>query len=400
MRPSMIRVLIRLVALTAWLCNSGYAEAAPVSSPKAPAVVVELAKFGWAPPPNVSNRAIFKDFTLAKLFAMDRNTRLVFLSEEVIAVYHTKEEGKDWRTVPRIMEAFFIRAKDGSLVSTQRWAGSVRKSMDEHVDSEARLIPLHDGRFLVFANGIITLYGPNLELLKQKQLEPLPSTDFWSAQSVADGREIFLRRESISKRLVTYSWLASDTLEAIYQLPSYPWQYTYRGFPMQDAVRASENAIFGRGSGIQMIDRDQRVKTICEDPLCKESGALHVLSSRYIGWSGRTGIGIVDAERGGFSWAKLMQPQYRSQAFQFGEMRSAMSGTKFALWVTANKKVFFDEVEIKPITFLVYDLAKPNNHPAAIRMKGVRPDWDFSLSPNGTKLALFDGAKVQIYSLE
>ena len=363
-------------------------------------MVVDLAKLGWAPPRSVSNREFFKDFTLAKLLALDENTRVVFLSEDTIAVYHTKQEGKNWLSAPRAMQSFFIRAKDGSLISTQRWPVGLRKSMDGMVDSEARLIPLYGGLFLVFANGTITLYGPKLDLLKQKKLEPAASSDSWSVQSTDNGKGIFVRHESLSKRLVTYSWLDSDTLEVEYQLPPYPWQYTYRGFPMQGAVRASGSAVFGGlGSGIQMIDRDQRVKTICGDPLCQETGALHVLSSRYMGWSGRSGIGMIDIEQGGLTWSKSAAPQYRHNVFEFSEMQSAMSGTKFAMWVVANRKASFDEVEIKPVTILVYDFARLEDSPAVIRMKSVRSDWDFALSPNGTKLALFDGATVQIYSL-
>jgi hypothetical protein len=396
MRPTITGAVVRTVVLIIWLGATRPASSAAASPPKAPSVVVDLATIGWATPPSESNRKFFKDFTLAKLFATDPNTRVGFLSEDVVAVYHTKkEEGKDWRTVPRIMEAFFIRTKDGSLLSTQRWPVSLRKSNNDLYDSEARLIPLYDGRFLVFTNATIALYGPNLELLKQKKLEP--SSGLWSAQGVAEGRGIFLRHESTSAQ-VTYFWLNSDTLEVKYQMPG----YQSSDFPARQAVDAGENAVFAVSrTGILMIDHDQRVKTICDDQLCREDGLLQVFTSHYIGWSGRSGIGIIDTERGRLVWSRAAQPQYHHGQFQFGGMRSAMSGTKFALWVEASNKAIFDGVEIRPAPImLLYDVATPNDRPIVIQVRPVRPDWGFALSPHGRKLALFDGAKVQIYSLD
>ena len=84
-----------------------------------PEVVVNLAQIGWMPHRTESNRAFFKDFTLGKLLAMDYSTRVIFLNEDVVVVYHTKQEGKDWRTATQSVEAFFIQARDGSLLSTR-----------------------------------------------------------------------------------------------------------------------------------------------------------------------------------------------------------------------------------------------------------------------------------------
>jgi hypothetical protein len=361
-------------------------------------VVVDLAKVGWTPPKYESNRAFFKDYSVAKLESVDINTRIFFLSEDVVVVYHTKQEGKDWSTSPRSLEAFFIQTKDGSLISAKTWPVSLRRSGNDLRDSEARILPLFDSHFLVFANGAMSLYAGNLEMQKQKKLEPASPADFWSAQSVGNGREIFLRHESISKRLVTYSWLAPDTLEADYQLPPYPWQYEYRGFPIQGTVLASESGVF---AGIRMIDRDQRVKTICDESLCRESESFRVLSSRYLGCAGKSGIGVIDIDRDRLIWSRPVQAPSDHGVFDFGEMRSDSSGTKLALWVIATKKRFFDGIEIKnsPI-LLVYDRSGPKGHPLAIPIKPVEGQWDYAISPSGKQLALFNGAKVQIYSLD
>lgn len=397
MRLSKIRLLIRLAILLVWLSRSIPTSAAPVSSPTAPVVFVDLAKLGWAPPRNVSDREFFRDFTLEKLFAQDVNTRVVFLTEDVLVAYHTKQEGEDWRRSPRSIEAFFISSKDGSLLVTRRWSTGLRRSIDDLADSQARLIPLDGGRFLVVKNGVITLYSLDGELLRQRKLEP--STDLWAAQSIASGRGMVLRGNSASVP-VKYRWLTLDTLETKrcletkYEMP----EYRGRDYAIGPAV-ADEKSLFERTrSGIRKIDLEQNAKIICDDPLCRETGNLSVLSAHYLGWSGMSGIGVVEKDRG-LVWSRSVETKYQHNAFEFGHLETAISGTKFALWAVANGKPVFDGVEIKDLTILVYDVANLKAHPLVFRWK-PRGDWAFGLSPKGTKLAIFDQGKVQIYRLQ
>jgi hypothetical protein len=387
------------IALITWLaaltvCSDVAKRTTSPQIAPPPTMVVNLMKIGWAPPPRESNRAFFKDFTLEKLFAMDENTRVVFLSEDVVVVYHTKQQGKDWRTASLVMEAWFIRIKDGILLFTHCWPVGMRKSQDDLIDSEGRLIPLGNGHFVVLTEGVIRLYGPNVDLLREKKLEPSGLGDYWSVQNALDGREIFLRHASTSSG-VEYFWLAVDTLEALDKVGGYQG----RDYSIGGAI-ADKNAAFERSRiGIRMIDRDQRFKIICDDPLCRETGSFEMLPLHSLGWSGMSGIGIIDTVRGGLVWSKLVEPQYRDKAFEFGRMRSAMSGTNLAVWVSANRRALFDEVQMSSLTILVYDIANLKSRPSVFHMKTVKSDWDFALSPNGTKLAFFNGASVEIFSL-
>ncbi len=394
MRHAMTVVLAPLLALAVWLVSAESANASASTPPKPPAVVVDLTKLGWVPPRFESNRSFFKDFTLAKLFAVDDSTRIVFLNENVIVAYHTKQEGKDWRTAPRFIEAFFIQAKNGTLLSTHIWPARHRKSMDDLIDSEARLIPLEGDRFLIVANGTIALYSSSLDLLRERKLEPSTDSDTWSAQSTPGGKFAVLRHVGKSGP-IKYTWLTSDTLEVRYEM-----QRSGNDSNALGGAVADENSIFERArTGIRMIDRNGRVNTICDDPLC-QYGLFHVLPGHQLGWSGESGIALIDTERGGIAWSKTIHPHFRNE-FQFGHMRSALSGTKFALWVSANNKSLFDGVKVhSPPTLFVYDFARPQSNPVVIYLKPVAGDWDFALSPEGTKFALFDGVRVQIYSLE
>lgn len=385
-------LITALATLT--VCSGAAVHPSSPQSASPTKLVVDLAKVGWVPSPTQSNREFLKDVTPDKLFALDENTRVVFLSENVIVIYHTMKEGRDWRTAARVMEAFFVRVTDGSLISTHHWPVGLRKSRDDLIDSEARLVPLGNGNFVVLTNGVLRLYGPNVDLLREKKLQPASLNDFWSVQALSSGESIFLRHASTSSG-VEYLWASADTLEVEHTVTGYQG----RDYSIGGAI-ADKDAAFERSRiGIRMIDRDRRFKVICDDPLCRESGAFKMLPSRSLGWSGMSGIGIIDTVRGGLVWSKLVAPQDRSKAFEFGRMRSAMSGTNFAVWVSANRRALFDEVEMSALTILVYDIANLKSRPSVFRMKTVKSDWDFDLSPDGTRLAFFNGASVEIFSL-
>jgi len=385
------------------LCSASVGQkTASTVLPLSPSIAIDLKKVGWKPALDESNRSFFKDFSTAKLEALDDRTKILFLTKDLVVVYHTKQEGKNWRTATRQLEAFFISAKDGSLLRTEHWPTVVRRSEDELRDSEARLIPLQDGRFLVMAHGMMMLYAFNLDLVKQLELKPFKATDLWAVQTVAGGKQIFLRHESQADLQVTYSWLASDTLRVLQEMPGYQDE----DFDIQRNVTAGEDAVFGFSrSGIQMIAPGFRVKTICNHRLCNEDiGTFQVISSRYLAVSGKKGIGVVDIERG-LAWSKTIGPEYDSPKydpymFQFGETVSDLSGTRLAVWVTSSPKGIFDGVKIKNSpTVLVYDVVGLVRR-SVISIKEEYGQWDVALSPDGAKLAVFDGVRLKIYALD
>ena len=154
----------------------GTSQTAP---PRRPNWTVALKNYGWSAAESESNKSFFSDYSLTKLEAMDDNTRIRFVSDDVIVAYHTKREGSDWRTATRHLEGFFISARDGKMLSVKDWPTVVRGSNSDLIDSESRLIPLSKGRFLVLASKTAMLYGNNLELIKQKKLDPSASGDLW-----------------------------------------------------------------------------------------------------------------------------------------------------------------------------------------------------------------------------
>src|ERR1035441_4868184 len=106
----------RLIILVLLLAFGSLGNSQSVT-PNRPDWTVALKKYGWRAPEAESNKSFFSDYSLTKLEAMDDNTRIRFVSDDVIVAYHTKREGSDWRTATRHLEGFFISARDGKMLS-------------------------------------------------------------------------------------------------------------------------------------------------------------------------------------------------------------------------------------------------------------------------------------------
>jgi hypothetical protein len=389
----------RSIIFLLFVCLSPFGNAQD-TSPSHPKWSVELKHYGWGAPKQESNKAFFKDYSLAKLEAQDPNTRVLFLDDAIIVAYHTKQDGGDWRTASRHLEAFFISAKDGRLLNKGEWPTVVRRSGSDLLDSESRLIPVSSGRFLVFANGTMELYGSDLEPIRQKKLEPSTTADLWSAQEVAEGHEIFLRHQSSSEQQTTYYWLASDTLLPVSQMPG------FRGGNFSVGVTSGKDFVLtalgfsspGITTGIGRVSADGSTRIICSDQLCREDHILAVVSPGFVAIAGRRGVGVLDPEQG-LLWSKRIPSTSNANDFQFGGIRTAMSANEFAVWVTAYHKTLFDGVQIRNMpTLFVYDAtsSKPLFTVPIGRMSG---DFDFALSPTGSQLAIFDGAAISLYAI-
>jgi hypothetical protein len=364
-----------------------------------PKWTVKLDTFGWHPPRSISDREFFKDFTIAKLEALDSNTKICFVSNDVVAAYHTNEEGRDWRTAGRWLEVFFISAKDGRLLDKKKWPTVARGNESDRIDSESRLVPLSDGRFLVFANRTMMLYGNNLELLGEERLEPSTSGDLWSAQSVAGGHKIFLRHQSASKQQATYFWLSPETFRPISQMSG------FSGLKFSVAVTAGDGFVLtgagfsgpGRSTGIARIGLDGSTTIVCSDEICRDGGPSMV-SSRLIAISGRYGIGVLDLEH-----KLLWSHQISSTRFDFNllaSIKTAMSGNRFAVWMDSTYKIQFDGVKVSDWPkLLLYNTSDPH-HLLAIPFDHRPGQSDFALSPDGGEVAILDGTRIKLYAVD
>ncbi len=357
---------------------------------------VELKTYGWNPAKSQSNKEFFKDFRPQKLEALDDNTHIAFVADDLIAVSHTKHQGQNWRTASRELEVFFLNARDGSSAERKEWPTIMRGSGSDLIDSESRLVALSGGQFLVIANRTMLLYGKDFTLLNQKRLEPSESGDLWSVQVVDDGNKIFLRHQSAAKQQTSYQWLDTNSLQVLAEMPG-----PSGGPNFSVPVTACDNCVLTSlplpTRGITKLNSDGSSNLICSQPICRDDHS-RAFSSRSFVISGRRGIGVVDTETG-LLWAKENPIPSNLNEFQFGAIRTASSADVFAIWITAFGKRKFDGVQVGQIpTIFVYRLGT-GKLVFTIPLRPKSGNFDFGLSPDGRSLAVFDGAAVSVYSI-
>lgn len=377
-----------LLALALIMCQRCLAAGvdAPISTLSKPQVVIDLAKLGLIDPPPESDKSFFRDFSIEKLEARDDGVRVVYLNDEVLVAYHTaheSEERKDWRTVRRELEAFFLRAGDGKLLFKKRWFTRWRKDTSDMRESEARLIRVSDGRFLVHADAVLMLFSStDYTQLKEKRLEPSGFGDLWGALSVPGGRYILLRHGHPSRMYATYEWLDSETLETVYRTESYDLA----------GIVAMQNSIVGNtNSGIQRLGWDGQSTPVCPILNCPKGGELAVLSPHSIAFLNRTAVGVVDTNRG-LSWLTDIDP---CAIPQVGDLRSASEGTRFAFSVSGWKGARFHGQTLgkSPVLF-VYNIDRSQ----PLYLLELATTWyPYALSPSANQIAISNGSKLKIY---
>jgi hypothetical protein len=389
----------KLIIVLAVACCSGLnaitAQRSSQLEAPLPAWTVELRSSCRSAPKTESNKSFFKDFNLEKLAAVNLSTELLFLSDDVLVAYHTNQAGQDWRTADRRLKACFFKTEDGSRFATREWPSTIRKDIQgSEAESESRIMSLRNGEFLVVAGGTLMLYSDSLHLIGEHKLEPLGRLDMWGVKGLAGGRAIFLRHERLRDPSFTYQWIDADTFQPLDEM-------TVPGIRGRGMSALEDGVYTDCEKAICLLRPSVPEKLICKDPLCRDSGANAEITPRLVGLSGRGGIGVLDVEQG-MVWSDVVGPEDNYHGLSFGAITPSLSGNRFAVWVSAYRKYPFNFIQVHKgpdATVLVFNtLESKHVFAATIRSKGS--DWTFALSPDGTKLATFDGVAVTVYKVD
>jgi hypothetical protein len=390
------RLGLRVLFITICICCRIVSLSAQAVLPtlQRPRLTVSLKKYGYVPQKSASNRIFFRDISVGKLMALDPGLKLLFISEDVLVAYSTIEIGSDWRTASRQLEAYFIRTSDGTLLAKKTWRSTIRKD-ESDADTESRIIALRDGRFLIDANGTLMLYGIDLSLIREKILEPFGSREMWGVQSVSDGREIFLRRETADcpdrdRCPVQYEWRDAESFLLLDSAVGDVFQG--RG------VRGAGDGIYiGWSSNTNSIfEPNKTPHKLCDDWRCSQAFVdaflprnLAVISSYF------DGVGVVDLQRG-LLWFDAPTID-KAHSLSFGEIETTATGNRFGVWVSAIKNSVFDSVMVRSSVLFVFDTNNPKHVFAIPEPTG---GGLFSLSPSGSQLATGEAeSQLHLYNV-
>lgn len=327
-----------------------------------------------------------RDIQITESF--DFHVRMEFVSENTIAVSWTRgPAGEVSYSGSHVMEVVFLDARTGALKHRQKWPVNERRWSSDSLDSEGRIVPIQNDRYIVHAAANLYLYSADFQLVNQFALTGGPQNS-WSVQVLPNGKVIFLWHESLNH--VEYEWRDAESFSLIRRGSGIPSDIG----PMTKAgALPFDNGFYVEiGRTLQPVPSNAAERIVCDAPQCKYL--------TYNAWLLEGGKAIL-AGGSGFVVFSANGQQYWSRETS-GETPSAwvtrsLDGRRFALWMFG-KGGKFDGVRLSDDpTFFVYDVESKSS------LLTVRPpgEWDFTfaLSSDGSRFAVFSGTKIQVYAV-
>jgi hypothetical protein len=374
-------LLAVLLISTAAGRNNGNSSKGPAND--LPSVQIHLRDLGYRPAPEYRCPGTGIPRDLSVLFD-DYKIRLTFIDEKTLVVYqsHYPPPSEGDRLPPRSMEAFFVNADSGSLVSHKTWATRKRTWFNERWDTQARILAV-EGGLLVQGGDALTLYSTDL---KEKAELPLEEHLSWAATVAPMGRTVHLQRIDRGRAdgMADGEWLASDSLAKLRQ------QQEFAG-----VVSASDYATVDR------LAHCVQLQAVGESPrsLCCFSSCLGLplfLSNTEVLSVYRNGFDVLSTNSEKL-WGREVPG---SKNGLIGDHKRSLNGNRFAISLSGERRTIFDQIKIpnRHLEILVYDRSARTK---VFRLDAglVKERIGFDLSPDGSVLAVLIGDLLRLYRI-
>jgi hypothetical protein len=168
----------------------------------------------------IGNVAVGRTFGRAKEYKALPRTSLWFIDNDTIVASFVTYEGKE---NPRLstrggsetnvrIYLIFLDAASGKVTDSTDWPSESRN---------AGIIATRAGKFIIQSGIDLTLYGPDLKLLKNMKLPALAEGD-WMPHASPTGRNILF--VATGRRAVPWLWLETESLQILHS-----WEDTQNG---------------------------------------------------------------------------------------------------------------------------------------------------------------------------
>lgn len=370
--------IFRLHFIVAWIVFVSLAcNGEPPKTTMQPSAVIDMAQLGYQETEARSLKAAFGDII----------SHLLFVSDKMAVIYHTIPDDLKVIDSTGTLIAYFVSLPSGKLIRRQEWKTVHRHDPNDKIDSEARILPLADGRYVVMADRQLLLYDGDGSLMVSKAL----SSGIWSAQTTRNGRTVVLRHQEpkSGSEQTEYRWLEAVTLEADETMidPS--------ALRSQLALTAVDgNFAYSSRDGIHILSPNGTDHIVCLSELCRQSGVTKAIDNNVVLVS-RLGLGVLSIE-GDMLWFRNIWPNSGPDRVTVGDIQTSLDGLHFACltWPGSTHRRFDDaSIDMRSEIFLFkFD----NRKPLAI-VPGV--DTAYTLSPDGTQVLSFDGRFLKLYKV-
>lgn len=329
------------------------------------------------------------DLRMRMIISWDFGVKAEFLNDTVLVVYYTRNSednnlaGQEPQRALQL-EAWFFDAQNGALIRKEEWPTRVRVALFE---AEARIFPVHNGRFIVCALDKLMVYGPDYTLLHERQLRTLKWGDSRSIQVLPGGRQIFLVDDFSGH--VTYSRLDADSLQ--------PLDTPADLLDPDQGDMASEHALYPRYTSPGSSAPASRAPKYQYGSLARKyhitdcaMSSLPLVEEQVL-WVGDCGFTVDEGST--LRWERRIAPDGVYGGLDGSVVRN-LSGQEFALGYQAFGRWKLDNVRLsKKGTWLVYDVLTRK-----VVFSIDQPGNVLALSPDGSRLVAIYGA-INIYKI-
>jgi hypothetical protein len=384
--------------------------AAQTASPM-PERQIDLRALNFEQPkiPNYKNSEIFANLSL--LF-QDVHAHVEFVTESELVVYSSDvvdervqaRNGQSPSPEPtHRMQALFLDADNGTLVSHEIWQTRRRRFFNTGTDTQARIIPVRSG-FLVHANNTLALYAADLHKKREMALDD--SLEY--AAIVAPGGDVFFLEhdtpgvvtsaggvsmvQNVDRGLLTAhgEWRSSETFDKLGSIDLFPG----------GADSVSKDAFAGRWYRCIVVQRVDSIRTplCCDDP-CTYGQPVFLDNDEVVSFF-RSGFQVLST-KGKVLWGRQSRDWKNWKNFILSDDVRSLDGSRFAGLFYADRKVEIDGTEIPKKWFgvLVYDRSKRAKVFSALLKPENAPAPAIALSPSGDRLAILSGTTLFLYRM-
>jgi hypothetical protein len=382
MERQWIRLLSVTLIILTWQLRNGWV---PEDTKVQDFIFVDIREFGFKPIDERDFRRVPGDASTME--SWDPHVKLAFVADNQLIVYWTRgPKGEVRVSETLVMRALIVDPRSGSLTRRVSWPVRKRYSKSDDVETEGRIFPVKGGHFVVQANYKLILFSGDFNKLKEVELGS--PKDFRFAVYVSPGGDKLLVQRLERRDRCTFWWLDSATLE---ETKAFPAPVYGRDVNSDGGVLPSKKGFYVQeGNRITHIPASDGPSIICERPECEHASFIATpLDGGEIGLQTENAIVIYSSE-GVPIWTRATK-----DSAGLLDLSSSLDGTTFAVEIEADTQ-HFDGVDLtRDPVFLVYDAATKKR-----MFVGSAPlAWEqtYSLSPDGSMLAVLHGSVVDIY---
>lgn len=309
-----------------------------------------------------------------------------FITREVVTTLARRDQPGE--SLPLKLHGIFLDADTGKVQVSKEWPITRPRG---------GVVASGDGRFIVLTPGLVALYSPSLELVKDFKLSPEQQSHLWDFHVSPTGQSILVEYHYPDS---SFQWIDAGSLQ-----PQPAWKDLLTHVFIFDnglAFEQNPNLTSGVSHKVLIRPRDGPERTICRvltGQVNSSCGDPEFVSDDVLALTMPHGLTLVPKSGGDV----LLKASFRDDEWLGHPLHPSADGKRFAatLWEHKGGSALLDigfHSVLKRIE--IYNL--PNPHPIYTldaKQRKIKDVSGVALSPDGYLMAILTDGVVEVYQI-